>query len=255
MSAAPPTGASPPRALAVIPARFDSQRLPGKVLLDLTGKPLIQHVWEQVSKASLLHPVLVATDDERVLRAATAFGAQAVLTRADHPSGTDRVAELARDRDEELIVNIQGDEPDVDPDDLDRLVRRLSDHGEDMATLARPLGPHEGHLVTDPNAVKVVFDAAGRALYFSRSPIPHGTDPVGVHLHLGVYAYRRAALLDLAAAPQVALERRERLEQLRALSMGLTLGVVITHNDALGIDTAEDYARFVQRHGSAEPTP
>jgi len=235
------------RAAAILPARYASTRLPGKPLLAETGKPLIQHVWEQVSRAERLDPVIIATDDERIAAAARSFGARVAMTRADHPSGGDRVAEVAAGLDAELILNVQGDEPEIDPGDLDRLVERLAGAGDDMATLARPLGAAEAHVLADPNAVKVVFGDDGRALYFSRSPIPHGDDPVGAHLHLGVYAYRREVLLRLAGLPPAPLERRERLEQLRALAAGISIGVVLTDHHGLGIDTPDDYARFVER--------
>ena len=240
------SGAGGLSAAAVIPARYASARLPGKPLLAETGKPLIQHVWERVAEAERLTTVVVATDDERIRAAVEGFGGRVVMTRDDHPSGTDRVAEVAEGLDADVLVNVQGDEPEIDPADLDRLVARLEGTDDDIATLARPFGADEADTFADPHAVKVVFDAAGRALYFSRSPIPHGTDPEGGWLHLGVYAFRRPALLRFAGAPPSALETRERLEQLRALEMGMTLGVVVTHNDALGIDTEDDYARFVQ---------
>lgn len=242
-----------PRAAAILPARYASTRLPGKPLLDQTGKPLIQHVWEQVRRARLLDPVIIATDDERIADAARRFGAEVVMTRADHVSGTDRVAEVAAGLDVELIVNVQGDEPEIDPGDLDRLVERLAGTDDDMATLARPLSADEQPLLADPNAVKVVFADDGRALYFSRSPIPHGAQSEGSWLHLGVYAYRRGVLLDLAAAAPHALEQRERLEQLRALARGLTIGVVTTRHHGLGIDTPDDYARFVERFRDRNP--
>lgn len=234
-------------AVAVIPARWQSTRLPGKPLLAETGKTLLQHVWEQVVRARCFERVLVATDDDRILAACKDFGAEALMTRADHPSGTDRMAEVAEGLEHEILVNVQGDEPDVDPGDLERLVERLVDHGDDLATMARRLLPEETDLVADPNAVKVVCNDHGRAMYFSRSTIPHGEDPVGVWLHLGVYAWRRAALLRFAAAPPARLEQRERLEQLRALTMGLSVGVIASDNDGLGIDTPEDYARFVKK--------
>ena len=234
-------------AVAVIPARWSSSRLPGKPLLAETGKPLVQHVWERVKAARCFARVLVATDDERILATCEGFGAEAVMTRADHPSGTDRMAEVAGQLSEDVLVNVQGDEPEIDPGDLERLVERLVGQGDDLATLARPLRPEETDLVADPNAVKVVCDDHGRALYFSRSTIPHGDDPVGVWLHLGVYAWRREALLRFAAAPPARIELRERLEQLRALTMGLSVGVVASDNDGLGIDTPEDYARFVRK--------
>ena len=238
-------------AAAVIPVRWASNRLPGKPLLSQTGKPLIQHVWERVCRANRLDEVLIATDDERIQQAVEGFGGRCVMTRDDHPSGTDRVAEVAASLDADVIINVQGDEPEVDPHDLDRLIERLEANGEDIATLARPLRAEESSLLLDPHAVKAVFTHQGRALYFSRSPIPHGDDPDGAWLHLGVYAFRRKALLAFAATQPTALEKRESLEQLRALDLGQTIGVVLTENDALGIDTADDYARFVQH--CAEP--
>ncbi len=239
---------SAPRAAAILPARYASTRLPGKPLLDQTGKPLIQHVWEQVRRAQSLDPIIIATDDERIAEAARGFGAEVAMTRDDHVSGTDRVAEVAAGLDAQLILNVQGDEPEIDPGDLDSLVQRLATTDDDMATLARPIGPEEAELLADPNAVKVIFADDGRALYFSRSPIPYGTDPEGTWLHLGVYAYRREALISLAGAEPHPLELRERLEQLRALARGLTIGVVPTEHHGLGIDTPEDYARFIQRY-------
>jgi 3-deoxy-manno-octulosonate cytidylyltransferase (CMP-KDO synthetase) len=245
------------RAAAILPVRYASTRLPGKPLLDETGKPLIQHVWEQVSRAASLDPVIVATDDERILAAAQAFGAEAVMTSPACASGSDRVAEVIAARDEALVVNVQGDEPEIDPGDLDRMVERLAGGGEDMVTLARPLQPGEEDLLADPHTVKVVMDDAGRALYFSRSPIPHGTEPSGAFAHLGVYAWRREALLRFAAAPPAALELRERLEQLRAMAMGMSIAVVLSEHPSLGIDTPADYARFVERQTrskASEPT-
>jgi 3-deoxy-manno-octulosonate cytidylyltransferase (CMP-KDO synthetase) len=246
------------RAVAILPVRYDSTRLPGKPLLDRTGKPLIQHVWEQVSRARLLDPVIVATDDERIYDAARAFGAEAVMTDPGHVCGSDRVAEVAAARDDALVFNVQGDEPEIDPGDLDRMVERLAGGEEELVTLARPLTAEESGLLTDPHTVKLVMDDFGRALYFSRSPIPHGSDPLGVHVHLGVYAWRREALLRFADTPPAAIERRERLEQLRALSMGMRIAVVQSEHPSLGIDTPDDYARFVERQlsrNASESTP
>ena len=240
-----------PRAAAVIPARLASTRLPGKLLLDATGKPLLQHVWERVCRATTLDPVLIAADDERLAAVARGFGARVVMTDPAHPSGSDRVAEVlagdALPRDVGLVVNVQGDEPEIDPDDLDRLVRRLAAGRAELATLARRLGPDEADVRADPNAVKVVLDDGGRALYFSRAPIPHGAPPEAAWLHVGVYAWRREALVAFARAPRHALETAERLEQLRALALGMTIAVEPTTHHALGIDTPEDYARFVER--------
>ncbi|MGQ0553067.1 MAG: 3-deoxy-manno-octulosonate cytidylyltransferase [Planctomycetota bacterium] len=242
-------------AAAVIPARLASTRLPGKPLLDRTGKPLIQHVWEQVRQARRLDPVIIATDDERIARAARSFGADVVLTDPSHPSGSDRVAEVARGLKDEFLVNVQGDEPEIDPGDLDRLVERLVGGGEDLVTLARPLGAGDRAEFLDPHVVKLVLDDRGRALYFSRAPIPHGADPAGALVHQGVYGWRRAALLRFAAAPPAALERLERLEQLRALALGMSIGVVLSAHRSLGIDTPEDYARFVERQAAGAGAP
>ncbi len=254
---------TPPAVVAVLPARFASTRLPGKPLLADTGKPLIQHTWEAVRRATTLSAIVIATDDERIAEAARGFGAEVAMTSPDHPSGSDRVAEvasLAAYRDAEILVNVQGDEPEIEPEALDRLVERLAAGApaqapghEHLATLARPFRPEEADDFASPHAVKVVFDDAGRALYFSRSAIPTGTDPVGAHLHVGVYAWRRDALLAFSSAAPTALEQRERLEQLRALEMGMTIGVVVVDDSALGIDTPSDYARFVQRMNATTP--
>ncbi|MHC5211993.1 MAG: 3-deoxy-manno-octulosonate cytidylyltransferase [Planctomycetota bacterium] len=238
------------RAAAILPVRYASTRLPGKPLLDRTGKPLIQHVWEAVRRAKRLDPVIVATDDERIARVARDFGARVEMTRSDHPSGGDRVAEVASRLEVELILNVQGDEPELDPADLDRLVERLADGEEELVTLAWRLGPDDAEALADPDLVKLVLDDRGRALYFSRCPIPHGAPPERALGHLGVYGWRREALLRFAGAPPAELERWERLEQLRALAMGMDIGVVVTRHRSLGIDTPEDYARFVERHAS-----
>ncbi|HZL99345.1 MAG TPA: 3-deoxy-manno-octulosonate cytidylyltransferase [Planctomycetota bacterium] len=242
-------------AAAIIPVRYASTRLPGKPLLAETGQPLIRHVWEAVRRARRLDPVIVATDDARIAETAAAFGARVELTSPEHPSGGDRVAEVARRLPGELILNVQGDEPEVDPDDLDRLVLRLASAGDDLVTLARRLGPQDAADLADPHVVKLVTDDFGHALYFSRCPIPHGARPQDALVHQGVYGWRREALLRFAAAPPSALERVERLEQLRALALGLRIGVVLTEHRSLGIDTPEDYARFVLRYGSRARAP
>ena len=239
------------RAAAILPVRYASTRLPGKPLLDRTGKPLIRHVWEAVSRARTLDPVIVATDDERIARVCRDFGARVELTRAEHPSGSDRVAEVVQRLGLDLALNVQGDEPELDPGDLDRLAERLADGEEDLVTLAYRLGPDDKEALADPNVVKVVLDDRGRALYFSRCPIPHGVPPGEALGHQGVYGWRREALLRFAAAPPAAAERHERLEQLRALALGMTVGVVVTRHRSLGIDTPEDYARFVERSAGA----
>ncbi|HYH66265.1 MAG TPA: 3-deoxy-manno-octulosonate cytidylyltransferase [Urbifossiella sp.] len=244
------------RVAVVIPARFASSRLPGKPLLRDTGKYLIQHVYEQAAAAKAASLVVVATDDERIRKAVEGFGGNAVMTRADHPSGTDRVAEVAAGLGSHVVVNVQGDEPQLDPAAIDLLVELLSaDPGSDMATLATPLPDEESY--RSPNVVKVVCDDRGRALYFSRSPIPMARDgepdlaarPARFLQHLGVYAYRRAFLLKLAALPPHPLEEAEKLEQLRVLGAGGTIQVGRVAHAHRGVDTPADYAAFVRAYG------
>jgi len=239
----------------VIPARFASSRLPGKPLLRQTGKYLIQHVYERACQAKCAERVVVATDDPRIVAAVESFGGNVVLTRRDHPSGTDRVAEAARRVDAEVIVNLQGDEPCVEPDDLDLLSVLLErDADAEMATLAVPITRHEDWC--DPNRVKVVCDASGRALYFSRSPIPFVRDeqpdfaarPARFLQHLGLYAYRRDFLLRLAAEPPAMLEKMEKLEQLRTLAMGCGIQVGTASQTTVGVDTLADYEHFVRMY-------
>jgi 3-deoxy-manno-octulosonate cytidylyltransferase (CMP-KDO synthetase) len=237
----------------VIPARYASTRLPGKPLLRHTGKYLIQHVYEQARRARRASQVLVATDDPRIVAAVKSFGGQVVLTRRDHPSGTDRVAEVAANLDAEVIINLQGDEPFVDPAALDLLPELLErDPDMNLATLAVPITSLEQW--HNPNCVKVVCDAASRALYFSRSPIPfvrNGRPPLQAQpaaflQHVGLYAYRRHFLLRLATLPPEPLEKLEHLEQLRVLSLGHGIRVGIVRGAAGGVDTYDDYLRFVQ---------
>ena len=220
------------RTAIVIPARYASQRLPGKPLLRQTGKYLIQHVYEQACRSRRASSVIVATDDSRIMAAVQSFGGAAVLTRREHASGTDRVAEVALRLDADVIVNLQGDEPLVDPAALDLLPEMLGrDPGADMATLAVPIATAAQW--RDPNCVKVVCDAAGRALLFSRSPVPHVRDgrpdfaavPPSFLQHLGLYAYRRAFLLHLATLPPEPLEQLEKLEQLPTRDVAAVLGL------------------------------
>jgi 3-deoxy-manno-octulosonate cytidylyltransferase (CMP-KDO synthetase) len=245
----------------VIPARYASSRLPGKPLLRQTGKYLVQHVYERACQCRRADAVLVATDDPRIVAAVESFGGNVVRTRRDHPSGTDRVAEAAGQLDADLILNLQGDEPLIDPRSLDLLFDLLTQHPEaEMATLATPL--HSLEQWHNPNCVKVVCDAAGQALYFSRSPIPYVRDgqpnfalrPARFLLHLGLYAYRRAFLLRLAALPPEPLEQLEKLEQLRVLALGHSIQVGVVEQNGFGVDTYEDYRRFVAayRHSLTE---
>jgi 3-deoxy-manno-octulosonate cytidylyltransferase (CMP-KDO synthetase) len=242
------------RTAIVIPARFASQRLPGKPLLRETGKYLIQHVYERARQTSA-QIVLVATDDRRIADAVASFGGDVVMTRGDHASGTDRVAEVARSLDSDVIVNLQGDEPMIDPATLDLLPDLLRDNPNvEMATLATPIQSAEQW--TNPNCVKVVCDMAGNALYFSRSPVPYvrqgqpdfDARPSRFLQHLGLYAFRRTFLLNLAQLPSQPLEEIEKLEQLRVLALGHKIRVKVVPHPSIGIDTQEDYAHFVEQH-------
>lgn len=243
----------------VIPARYASTRLPAKPLLRATGKYLIQHVYERAceSKAEL---VVVATDDRRIADAVESFRGRVIMTRDDHASGTDRVAEVARSLRQEIIINVQGDEPMLDPSSLDALAELLRrDPDTMMATLGVPIQSLEQW--RDPNCVKLVRDAQGRALYFSRSPIPFVRDGEpdfrkypGVFLqHLGLYAYRREFLLDLATWPQSPLEEIEKLEQLRVLALGHRINVGVVAHAGRGVDTPADYERFVAEYRRLYP--
>ncbi len=242
------------RAVIIIPARYASTRLPGKPLLRETGKYLIQHVYERAAQAKCAEAVIVATDDERIFDAVRGFGGRVVMTRTDHPSGTDRIAEVAAHLPVEAILNLQGDEPQIEPAALDLLAGLLSARTVDMATLAVPIADRETYL--SPNVVKVVCDDLNRALYFSRSPIPMVRDgepdfaarPARFLQHLGVYAYRREFLLKIAATRPHPLEQAEKLEQLRVLGTGGTIRVGIVAKAHRGIDTPADYAEFVREY-------
>jgi 3-deoxy-manno-octulosonate cytidylyltransferase (CMP-KDO synthetase) len=240
------------RTAIVIPARYASTRLPAKPLLKETGKYLIQHVYERACQSGA-DTVLVATDDARILSAVREFGGRVVMTRSDHLTGTDRIAEVAGRLEAEIIVNLQGDEPLIDPAYLDLLPQLLQrDLTADVATLAVPIATEEQY--RDPNCVKVVCDSQGRALYFSRSPIPYvregqpdfGRRPPLYLQHLGLYAYRRDFLLRLAQLPTVPLEQTEKLEQLRVLAAGNAICVGLVQHAGRGVDTPADYARFVE---------
>jgi 3-deoxy-manno-octulosonate cytidylyltransferase (CMP-KDO synthetase) len=242
------------RTAIVIPARYASTRLPGKPLLRVSGKYLIQHVYEQSAQAKC-DSVIVATDDSRIFSAVESFGGRAVMTRGDHPSGSDRVAEVAAKLDADVIVNIQGDEPLFDPANADLLSDLLKqDPTAGVATLATPIRDRETYL--SPHCVKVVCDDTGRALYFSRSPIPMIRDgepdfamtPPRFLLHLGVYAYRRDVLLKLAKSPPHPLETLEKLEQLRLIGAGGTIRVGVVANAHRGVDTPGDYNAFLQAY-------
>jgi 3-deoxy-manno-octulosonate cytidylyltransferase (CMP-KDO synthetase) len=231
--------------VAVIPARWASTRFPGKPLAELAGEPMIAHVVRRALEAATVEHVIVATDDERIARAAEAAGAEAVLT-GDCPSGTDRVAAAVAGREEwDVVVNVQGDEPLLSGDNIDVLVRGLLAASDvSIATLCRPLEPERAD---DPNAVKVVRDQRGRALYFSRSLIPFPREAASAaalwRLHLGIYCFRRDALAQFVSLAPSPLERAEALEQLRALENGIPILVLDAPHPAYGVDTPEDLRR------------
>ncbi len=230
------------RTLCVIPARYASTRLPGKPLADIHGKPLIRHVYERAALAARCDGLLVATEDTRIRDAVLAFGGQVRLTSPDHPSGTHRVAEVAAATSADIYVNVQGDEPCLDPADIDRLAEALAAHSDwDLASLCCPGTPEDLHT---PHVVKVVCTHDGRALYFSRAPIPYpreaGPPPLR---HVGLYAYRREVLLRLSALPPSPLAQAEALEQLQFLQAGLVIGMVRTGSlPGPAVDTPEDLA-------------
>ncbi|MBB5351185.1 3-deoxy-manno-octulosonate cytidylyltransferase (CMP-KDO synthetase) [Haloferula luteola] len=229
--------------VGILPARWGSSRFPGKPLHLIAGKPLVQHVWERCRQCRQLDELAIATDDSRIYEAAEAFGARVILTSPDHPTGTDRIAEaLASLPSATHIVNIQGDEPLIDPELVDELAATMAAHPRlDMATAANPLDPADP-AVQDPNVVKVVTALDGRALYFSRSPLPYFRNPVDglpVYRHKGIYAYRREFLEKFVTWPPSPLERAESLEQLRALENGASIQVLPTLDTSPGVDTPE----------------
>jgi 3-deoxy-manno-octulosonate cytidylyltransferase (CMP-KDO synthetase) len=237
--------------IAIIPARYQSTRLPAKSLADIAGRPMIEHVFRRASEARLVDGVIVATDDPRIARVVDGFGGTAWMTRDDHQSGTDRLAEVAASLACRIVVNVQGDEPMLDPEAIDAVVRPLlADPGLEMATACRAL--RDAGEFLNSNVVKVIRSDAGRALYFSRAPVPWPREtpdrpPTAARVHVGLYAYRRDVLLRLAALPVAELERVESLEQLRALAHGIQIQVVETEYDSLGVDTPDDLARVRQR--------
>lgn len=234
--------------LAIIPARYASTRFPGKIIAPLAGKPLVVHTFERARQARRLDEVVVATDDVRVAEAVAPYGVPVVMTRADHPSGTDRIAEVAERSDAAIVVNVQGDEPLIDPNTIDAAILPLiEDPSLPMATARRLIV--EAAQVDDPNVVKVVCDARGRAIYFSRHAIPYVRDAAdrgkGLYhwQHIGLYVYRRDFLLRYAKLPQTPLEKLEKLEQLRVLENGYDIAVADTEYESIGVDTPEDLER------------
>jgi 3-deoxy-manno-octulosonate cytidylyltransferase (CMP-KDO synthetase) len=255
-------------ATVIIPARFGSLRFPGKIVARDTGKPLVQHVVDRARACKRIVDVIVATDDQRIVDCLRPFGTRCVMTSPDHTSGTDRVAEVARGlpADINIIVNVQGDEPEIEPETIDGLVVRLAEHAdEDMATAATVFPFHA--VANDPNLVKVIMDVDGRAIYFSRSPIPFRRDPVNAatagpqppqpllppyFLHQGIYAYRRPFLNQFSGWPPTPLEQAEKLEQLRVLEHGRRIFVLKTARVVHGIDTPEQYSAFVKRYAEQQ---
>lgn len=230
--------------LGVIPARWGSTRFPGKPLHPIGGKALVHHVWERCRGCQQLDEIVIATDDERIAEAVQEFGGQVVMTRSDHASGTDRIAEVARKKKGfDHIINIQGDEPLISPALIGRLARAMKkDPDLSMITAANPMAPGDP-AVDDPNVVKVVIDRHGMALYFSRSPIPHpreGDEPALVYYrHKGIYGFRRDFLLRFVRWKPSLLERVEGLEQLRAMENGAEIRVIVTDDESPGVDTPE----------------
>jgi len=221
----------------IIPARWASSRFPGKSLALIAGKPLVQRVWERAARAASLSVLAVATDDARIARAVEAFGGRAVMTRSDHPSGSDRVAEAVQGLEAEVVVNIQGDEPLIDPALIDRLAGCFREPGWDMATAACPITDPRDE--ASPSVVKAVWDGSGKALYFSRLSIPFSRDgdhPVTRWRHIGIYAYTVSFLNRLLASPPCPLEQIEKLEQLRALHLGGRIKVLETVAAGIGVD-------------------
>jgi 3-deoxy-manno-octulosonate cytidylyltransferase (CMP-KDO synthetase) len=236
-----------PSVVGVIPARYGSSRLPGKALVDLQGKPLLYHVYHRSSRARSLNRVLIATDDERIHKAALEFGAESVMTGKGHRSGTDRIAEAVQDMAADIVVNIQGDEPLIDFLAIDQVVALLEeDSAADMATLKSPISSNDD--LVNPNVVKVVTDEKGYALYFSRAPIPYLRKdedlPEHFYRHIGLYAYRRDFLIQFTKWSPSPLEILEDLEQLRALEHGARIKVGITETHVFGVDTPQDLERI-----------
>ncbi len=232
------------KAIGVIPARYGSTRFPGKPLANISGKPMIQYVWERASRAKTLEKVIITTDDERILKKAKEFGAEVVLTSPSLSSGTERAAETVKDLEVDIVANVQGDEPLIEPEAIDEAIKSLIDDPKiPVATLAyRMIKKKE---IKDPNVVKVVFDKDNLALYFSRSSIPFSRiqapgSKITVYKHLGLYTYRKNFLLKLALMKPTPLEKIEGLEQLRVLENGYRIKVVETKYDSVGVDTPED---------------
>ena len=231
----------------IIPARWGSTRFPGKALHPIAGKPLVRHVWERCKEAGCFDHVIVATDDMRIAQAAFDFGAEVTITSGNHPSGTDRIAEVARKLKKiDFIFNIQGDEPLIDPKLLQLLTRTLQQSSKiDIITAAIPIPFEEAR---NEHQAKVVLDSKGDALFFSRSLIPfrRAETTLRTYKHLGIYGYRRKALLSFVKMPPSLLEKTEQLEQLRALENGMRIRVIVSETDSVGVDTSDEARRVEQ---------
>lgn len=240
-------------AIVIIPSRFSSTRFPGKALYPLFGKPIIHHVYERALKARLAEQVFVATDDRRIFDTVEGFGGKAIMTSETHQSGTDRIAEAVESpqtsglklQDKDVIVNVQGDEPMIEPEMIDDVIRLMEDDKASIGTLAKKIEDPEE--INDPNVVKVVFDPSGFALYFSRASIPYHRDGYAseryYYKHIGIYAYRKGVLLSFSKMSPSRLEGLEKLEQLRALENGLKIKVKETVFETIGVDTPADLER------------
>ncbi len=235
--------------LGVIPARFGATRFPGKPLADIEGQTLVQRVWERASQAQLLDALVVATDDERIAEHIRRLGGVPVLTSPEHPSGTDRLGEVAAKLEHDYYVNVQGDEPLVEPGAIDALVQQTLARQTAMSTLITPITAAMAEQVENANVVKAVVDGQGYALYFSRSPIPYPRRPEAATYfkHIGIYMYSRATLLELCRAEPVMLEQAESLEQLRAMHSGVRILTVETTYDPIAVDVPEDVDRVIAR--------
>lgn len=238
-----------PQILAVIPARYASTRFPGKPLVEIQGKPMIQHVWERVNGLSSIAKVIIATDDERIQQAAQAFGAEVRMTSPEHPSGTDRIWEVAQNLPQfDWVLNVQGDEPFINPTHLQAAMDAIHKHPDAaIITLITPI--QDADSWRDPNLVKAVLAGNNRALYFSRSPVPYHRDepevPAHAYRHIGLYLYRRSALEHFTQLPPSTLELAEKLEQLRALEAGLPIYAVLVSEAPVGVDTPADLIRIL----------
>ncbi|MBP9038073.1 MAG: 3-deoxy-manno-octulosonate cytidylyltransferase [Candidatus Syntrophosphaera sp.] len=233
------------KAVAIIPARYHSTRFPGKALAKLLNKPLIQWVWEAVNNSNLFDQVMVATDSVKIKEVVDNFGGIAILTSKEHQSGTDRIAEVAESLDSDIIVNVQGDEPLINQKVLSSLLKIFEDSSIQIASLMTKI--KDLKQLSNPNLVKVVVDNISNALYFSRSVIPYNRD--NIHFedywqHIGVYAYRRNALMRLVKLPSGKLEQAEKLEQLRALENGIPIKMIKTEYNGIGVDTPEDLLKL-----------